>query len=359
MIKILQVVGARPNFMKAAPVVAALKKCEGVVQTLVHTGQHYDKRMSDVFFEELGLPHPDVNLEVGSGSQAVQTAQIMMRFESVVNEYQPDWVVVYGDVNSTVAAALVSSKLNIRIAHVEAGLRSNDRRMPEEINRLVTDQIADLLFTPSIDGNENLQREGVAESKIHLVGNVMIDTLIRLLPQAAQRWEQLQSRFDLNRYALVTLHRPSNVDETTTLSRLLIALGNIARELPVIFPIHPRTRARIDADAITVPPGIKLLDPLSYLDFLAMQQHATVVVTDSGGIQEETTYLGIPCLTLRENTERPVTVSVGTNLLLGNDVERLHAEVIRVLKGDGKRGQCPPLWDGQAADRIAEILVNA
>lgn len=345
--------------MKAAPVVAALGKCEGVVQTLVHTGQHYDKRMSDVFFEELGLPHPDVNLEVGSGSQAVQTAQIMMRFESVVQEYQPDWVVVYGDVNSTVATALVSSKLNIRIAHVEAGLRSNDRRMPEEINRLLTDQMADLLFTPSMDGNENLQREGIAESKIHLVGNVMIDTLIRLLPQAAERWDGLQSRFDLNRYALVTLHRPSNVDETATLSRLLIALGSIACELPVIFPIHPRTRARIDADRIPIPPGIKLVDPLSYLDFLAMQQHATVVVTDSGGIQEETTYLGIPCLTLRENTERPVTVTVGTNLLLGNDVERLHTEVIRVLKGDGKRGQCPPLWDGHAADRIAEILVNA
>jgi UDP-N-acetylglucosamine 2-epimerase (non-hydrolysing) len=359
MIKILQVVGARPNFMKAAPVMIALSKCEGVVQTLVHTGQHYDKQMSDVFFEELGLPHPDVNLEVGSGSQSVQTAQIMMRFESVVQEYQPGWVVVYGDVNSTVATALVSAKLNIRIAHVEAGLRSNDRRMPEEINRLLTDQMADLLFTPSIDGNENLQREGIAESKIHLVGNVMIDTLIRLLPQAAKRWDELQLRFDLNRYALVTLHRPSNVDETATLSRLLIALGDIACELPVIFPIHPRTRARIDADEIIVPHGINLVDPLSYLDFLAMQQHATVVVTDSGGIQEETTYLGIPCLTLRENTERPVTVTIGTNLLLGNDVERLHTEVIRVLKGDGKRGQCPPLWDGHAADRIAQILVNA
>ncbi len=351
---ILHVVGARPNFMKLAPVVAALQERAGVRQTVVHTGQHYDAQMSEVFFRELGLPAPDMNLEVGSGSHAQQTAAIMMRFEPVLLKAKPDVVLVYGDVNSTVAAALVAAKLLIPIAHVEAGLRSFDRTMPEEINRQITDVLADLLFTPSADAHENLTREGTANSKIHFVGNVMIDTLVRLLPLAVIP-EEVKG---LERYALVTLHRPSNVDESDMLARVLKVLEEIAKEVPVVFPIHPRTRRRIEGFSLvaTGGKGIHLLDPLPYLQFLGLQQQAAVVITDSGGIQEETTFLGVPCMTLRRTTERPVTIIEGTNTLIGDEPERLYPEVMAILSGRRKGGRIPPLWDGHAAMRIADIL---
>jgi UDP-N-acetylglucosamine 2-epimerase (non-hydrolysing) len=355
-VKILHVVGARPNFVKAAPVVAALS-AHAVTQTIIHTGQHYDTRMSAVFFKELGLPEPDLNLEVGSGSHTYQTAQIMQRFEPVVLESKPDIVLVYGDINSTLAAALVCAKLRIPIAHVEAGLRSGDRNMPEEINRLLTDQLADLLFTPSIDGNNNLLREGIPLEKIKLVGNVMIDSLVRLLPQAAARWPKLKMDISSRDFALVTLHRPSNVDDLQQLSRLLDSLGRIGQELLVLFPVHPRTRKAIAEGGLEIPQTVRLLEPLGYLDFLALQSHARAVITDSGGIQEETTYLGIPCLTLRDTTERPVTVTIGTNLLIGGDLARLQVELKRILAGQGKHGQCPPLWDGHASERIAQELL--
>lgn len=354
---VLHVVGARPNFMKAAPVMAALEE-RGCAQTLVHTGQHYDANMSEIFFQQLGLPRPDVNLEVGSGSHAVQTAQVMMRFEEVVIARRPEIVLVYGDVNSTVAATLVCAKLGIPVGHVEAGLRSFDRAMPEEINRLLTDQIADLLFTPSADGDAHLLREGVDRAKIHRVGNVMIDTLVRLLPAAEAAWDRLPVH-DLAGagYALVTLHRPSNVDDPESLTAIVATLSAISRDLPVVFPVHPRTRTRI-ADLGLDPAGVRLLDPLGYLEFLALQHHAALVITDSGGIQEETTYLQVPCLTVRENTERPITVELGTNTLVGRDMSRLRDEVARIRAGSYKPGQIPPLWDGLAGARIAEIVVG-
>ena len=350
---ILNVVGARPNFMKVAPVLNALKSHRHVVQAVVHTGQHYDANMSDVFFEQLGIPAPDVNLAVGSGTHARQTAEIMTRFEPVVLERKPDIVLVYGDVNSTVAAALVCAKLGVRVGHVEAGLRSFDRGMPEEINRLVTDQLADVLYTPSEDGNRNLQREGIAPEKIFRVGNVMIDSLVKLLPLA-----QRQNKNGLpERYALVTLHRPANVDESATLKSILQSLLEVTRDLSVVFPAHPRTRQRISDFGLNAG-QLQLLDPLPYIDFLGLQSRATVVITDSGGIQEETTYLGVPCLTLRENTERPITVSLGTNILVGSDPDRLRSELSRVLAGKAKKGAVPPLWDGHAGERIAALLAG-
>lgn len=354
--KILHVVGARPNFMKVAPVTKALDKKTSIEQFLVHTGQHYDKNMSEVFFHELGIPQPDTNLEVGSGSHAQQTAQIMMRFETLVEDNKPDWVLVYGDVNSTLATALVCAKLQISVAHIEAGLRSHDYNMPEEINRLVTDRLASLLFTPSRDGDENLLKEGVASDKIHFVGNVMIDTLARLLPQA----KSIDSRDLPEHYALVTLHRPSNVDNIEMLRQIMETLTMISRDLPVLFPLHPRTRKRISDQNITIPndDNFRLLDPVGYIQFLSLQYNATVVITDSGGIQEETTYLGIPCLTVRENTERPVTVDVGTNILVGQDMQRLATEVENILVGHAKKGTVPLLWDGQTAERIVEILIG-
>jgi UDP-N-acetylglucosamine 2-epimerase (non-hydrolysing) len=357
--KVLHVVGARPNFMKVAPVIRALDGRRDVEQVLVHTGQHYDDNMSELFFRELDLPTPDVNLEMGSGSQAWQTAQIMIRFEEVVLSQHPDWVLVYGDVNSTVAAALVCAKLGIRVGHVEAGLRSFDRTMPEEINRLFTDQIADLLFTPSKDGDENLLREGVAKEKIHLVGNVMIDTLVRLLPKAQSEGLRGKGLGD-GSYALVTLHRPSNVDEPKMLNSIMIALGEISDDLPVIFPVHPRTRTKISEFGFHISKNgrLHLIDPLGYTDFLALQKNATVVITDSGGIQEETTFLGVPCLTVRENTERPVTVEFGTNIIVGQDMERLRNEVYNILNGNAKEGTVPPLWDGKASERIADIITE-
>ena len=354
---VLHVVGARPNFMKAAPVMAALREC-GVQQTLVHTGQHYDASMSDVFFQQLGMPAPDVNLSVGSRSHAAQTADIMSRFEPVVLECQPDVVLVYGDVNSTVAAALVCSKLLIPVGHVEAGLRSFDRSMPEEVNRIVTDHLADYLFTPSEDGDVNLIREGVDSQKIYCVGNVMIDTLVKLLPvaTAAPRADDVFER----PYALVTLHRPSNVDDPDRLGHLLAALNVLSRDIRVVFPVHPRTRARMQAVPGWQPSAnLTLIEPVGYVDFLALQLRARVVVTDSGGIQEETTYLGVPCITMRPSTERPVTTIVGTNVLTGSDPRRMLQEARRALTGQGKRGARPPLWDGCAATRIADVLVAA
>ena len=344
--------------MKVAPVLNALKHHANMTQTLIHTGQHYDVNMSDVFFQQLDIPAPDVNLAVGSGTHARQTAEIMLRLEPVLLDRQPDIVLVYGDVNSTVATALVCAKLGVQLGHVEAGLRSFDRTMPEEINRLVTDQLADLLFTPSEDGDENLRREGIPAEKIFRVGNVMIDSLVRLLPAAQQAFPQT-STMHLGtipeRYVLVTLHRPANVDDSVTLKSILDSLLEVNRDLTVIFPAHPRTRKRI-ADFGLPTAQLRVLDPLPYLDFLGLQSRATVVITDSGGIQEETTYLGIPCLTLRENTERPITVSIGTNVLVGRDPEKLQIELSRVLAGKAKQGTVPPLWDGHASERIAAIL---
>jgi UDP-N-acetylglucosamine 2-epimerase (non-hydrolysing) len=340
--------------MKAAPLFHALSEHPSVKQAIIHTGQHYDAAMSDVFFAELGLPQPDINLQVGSGSHAQQTAEIMARFEPAVLEQRPDCVLVYGDVNSTVAAALVCSKLGIRVAHVEAGLRSYDRTMPEEINRLVTDQLSDLLFTPSEDGNRNLAKEGIDPEKVHFVGNVMIDTLLRLLPRAMRAVPAGMP----DRFALVTLHRPSNVDALDWLAAMLQSLAAISQEVPVIFPIHPRTRARMHSAGISVNGQIRLLDPLPYLAFLGMQQKAALVITDSGGIQEETTFLQVPCLTVRENTERPITITLGTNQLVGRDVETITKAAQKILSGDTKCGTIPPLWDGHAANRIAAILFN-
>ncbi|GIW50671.1 MAG: UDP-N-acetylglucosamine 2-epimerase (non-hydrolyzing) [Gemmatimonadales bacterium] len=357
--KILHVVGARPNFMKAAPVMRALSCHARIYQVLVHTGQHYDVNMSDVFFGQLGMSEPDINLGVGSSSHAQQTAEIMMRFEPVLLEQKPDLVLVYGDVNSTVAAALVCGKLLIPVGHVEAGLRSFDRTMPEEINRLLTDQIADLLFTPSTDGDENLLREGIAPEKIHRVGNVMIDTLIRLLP-ATEKCEVL-SRLGVEpgSYGLVTLHRPSNVDDPSMLIQVVHALQEISHKLPLIFAVHPRTRDRMQALGLKLEsPYLHLVEPLGYIDFLPLQRWAKLVITDSGGVQEETTYLGVPCLTVRENTERPITVTLGTNILVGRDMERLQREVEAILDGRAKRGRIPPLWDGHAGERIAQVIVS-
>lgn len=348
---ILHVVGARPNYMKAAPVLLALGNRGGVQQTLVHTGQHYDANMSDVFFSQLEIPAPDVNLNVGSGSHAQQTAQIMSRFEPIVLERRPDVVLVYGDVNSTVAAALVCAKLGVRVGHVEAGLRSFDWSMPEEINRVVTDRLADFLFTPSEDGDVNLKHEGIPAEKIYRIGNVMIDSLIRLLPAAIQcRKDALPER-----YALVTLHRPSNVDNSQTLKSVLESLLEISEDLDVVFPVHPRTRQRIAEFGFKVE-NLHLLEPLPYIEFLALQRRAVVVITDSGGIQEETTYLGVPCLTLRNNTERPVTVTLGTNVIVGLERDKLTSELSKIASGRAKKATIPPLWDGHAGERIANVL---
>ncbi len=357
--KIIHVVGARPNFMKASPVLAAFENHENVEQFLVHTGQHYDANMSKVFFEDLDLREPDFNLEIGSASHAVQTANIMIRFEQLVLEIQPDWVLVYGDVNSTVAAALVCSKLHIKIAHVEAGLRSFDRAMPEEINRLITDKVVDLLLPPSQDGVDHLLNEGVSEEKIVLVGNVMIDTLVRLKPKAEERWDSMSKSYGLEekKYVLVTLHRPSNVDDPEHLLAIIHALEAFTNQVQVLFPVHPRTRKQLDLiglDAVRSP--IKFIGPSGYLDFMAMQMNSLAVVTDSGGLQEESTYLGVPCLTLRENTERPITIDEGTNILIGKDLEKLSIELGKIIDGNGKKGSIPKYWEGKASERIAKLI---
>ncbi|MCP4665708.1 MAG: UDP-N-acetylglucosamine 2-epimerase (non-hydrolyzing) [Deltaproteobacteria bacterium] len=365
--KITHVVGARPNFMKAAPVIRALSKRGGFDQVLIHTGQHYDFNMSRVFFGELDMPEPDINLGIGSGSHAVQTARIMMRLETAMLKQRPDLALVYGDVNSTMAAALVCAKLLIPVGHVEAGLRSFDRTMPEEINRILTDHIGDLCFTHSEQADKNLLREGMAGERIYFVGNVMIDTLVRLLPktEAPEEGGSLPARVnkllrkDDDPYALVTLHRPSNVDDPHMLYHMMATLEAISHDLTVIFPMHPRTQKRLEASTFAVGnPQLQLIEPLGYLDFLTLEKDASVVITDSGGIQEETTFLGVPCLTVRENTERPVTVDMGTNILIGHDMERLKQEVEKILRGDAKKGRIPPLWDGKTGERIAEVIVG-
>ena len=350
MIHILHVVGARPNFIKATPVLLALSAKKGVRQTLVHTGQHYDVNMSDIFFRQLGMPVPDVSLGVGSGTHAQQTAQVLVGLEPILLTNKPDIVIVYGDVNSTMAAALAASKLGIPVAHVEAGLRSGDREMPEEINRIITDHICDVLFTPSKDGDNNLAHEGISRKKVRFIGNVMIDTLIRLLPAAKRPSEPtLQGP-----YVLVTLHRPANTDEPVTLLKLMRALISISKTAPVVFPIHPRTRKRLADAGFKAPPGGRLLliEPLGYLEFLALQRDAALVVTDSGGIQEETTYLGVPCLTVRTTTERPITITAGTNKLVRNLAD-LPREAGAALKRARKPARAIRLLDGKAGERAA------
>ncbi|MFL5310119.1 MAG: non-hydrolyzing UDP-N-acetylglucosamine 2-epimerase [Myxococcales bacterium] len=363
MMKFLHVVGARPNFMKVAPVLAQLRTDARVSQVLVHTGQHYDPKMSDVFFQDLGMPAPDAHLGAGSGSHAQQTAKIMVEVEPVILRENPDMVVVAGDVNSTVAVALVAAKLGVAVAHIEAGLRSWDWRMPEEVNRVLTDRISELLFTPSRDADENLAEEGIDPSRVHFVGNVMIDSLHAALPRARESRIHEQLGVRKGEYALATLHRPSNVDEPAALERLLVALAEVSGRLPVVFPIHPRTRSRLASDpALRAKAegarGLKLVEPIGYLDFLALTANARLVMTDSGGIQEETTALGVPCLTVRHNTERPVTVEVGTNTLVGTDPAQVVPAAVAVLEGRGKKGRVPDLWDGRAAERIARILVR-
>ena len=358
--KIMHVVGARPNFPKVAPLLAAMSaRKDGFQQVLVHTGQHYDYNMSKVFFEELQMPDADEFLNVGSGSHAVQTAAVMVAFEPVLAKHKPDWVFVVGDVNSTLACALVCAKLRIPVAHVEAGLRSGDRTMPEEINRLLTDQISELLFTPSKDGNENLAREGIEPRKIHFVGNVMIDTLVRLLPKAQQR--PLVSALGLKggEHVLATLHRPSNVDEPAVLRGIFEAMLRIARSRPVIFPVHPRTRARLrDLGLEAAGANLKLIEPLGYLDFLSLMSTAGLVITDSGGVQEETTFLGVRCLTVRPNTERPITISQGTNRLVSSRFDELLNAVEAYLKDARPAPGRPEFWDGKAAVRIAEVMTQ-
>ena len=359
------VVGARPNFMKMAPMLRAFEEHSNVNAVLVHTGQHYDAKLSDVFFEELDMRRPDISLDVGSGKHGAQTARVLERFESVLEDGPPDGgrydrVVVVGDVNSTLATTLAAVKLGIPVAHVEAGLRSFDRTMPEEINRVLTDSVADLLLVSEPAGIENLRREGHAPESIYLTGNVMIDTLMRQLSKAKARDTLLQFNLKPVQYGVVTLHRPANVDAPETLSRLLDVLRTTSAELPLVFPVHPRTKQRIErfglAEKLDAASRIVQLPPLGYLDFLCLTSQARVIVTDSGGLQEESTALGIPCLTARPNTERPITVEEGTSTLVDNDPLRLQQCLRAVLDGTYKQGRCPELWDGRAAVRIAEIL---
>jgi UDP-N-acetylglucosamine 2-epimerase (non-hydrolysing) len=362
-VKIVNVVGARPNLMKVGPLMEAFAGRSGIEALLVHTGQHYDANMSDLFFRQLGIPEPDLNLGVGSASHAVQTAEIMKGFERVVLAQRPDAVLVVGDVNSTIACGLVAVKLGIALVHVEAGLRSFDRSMPEEINRVLTDAISDLLFCTEASGVENLRREGISPEKIHLVGNVMIDTLMKHRARAESSPILDQLGLEAGRYAVLTLHRPSNVDDPATLAGILGALEVVARDMPLVFPAHPRTREKLRAfgfeKRLAQMPGLRLIAPAGYLDFLKLMASGKLVLTDSGGIQEETTILGIPCLTLRENTERPVTVELGTNQLVGRDPARILAAYRKVLDGGGPTGRLPPGWDGCAAGRIVDVIERA
>lgn len=356
--KVLHVVGARPNFMKAAPVMHALEG--SAEQRLVHTGQHYDPAMSRVFFEELGMPRPDVALEVGAAPASVQTGRILLRLEPVLERERPDVCVVYGDVTSTVAAALAAAQHGVGVAHVEAGLRCGDRTMPEERNRVLTDHLAAWLFTHSPDADDNLASEGVSPARVHRVGNVMVDTLRRLLPRTDSGAALRRLGMDpAARYVLATLHRPATVDNAAMLREVLRVLAEVARRVPVIFPVHPRTRARLGARGWSAS-GVLLTAPLGYLDFLSLQRSAAVVVTDSGGVQEETTWLGVPCLTFRDSTERPITVTVGTNAVVGRDPGRLREALRAALSAAGRPPpRRPPLWDGRAAERIAAVLSGA
>lgn len=358
--KIINVVGARPNFMKIAPLMEAYKKYPIIQAKLVHTGQHYDQKLSDLFFKELGIPEPDIYLGVGSGSHGEQTGKVMMGFEKVLFEHKPDVVVVVGDVNSTIACALCAVKLGIKVAHVEAGLRSYDRGMPEEVNRILTDQISDLLFTTERNAENNLVKEGIEKEKIHFVGNTMIDTLYKHKQTAEKSTILSELHLKSGEYITMTLHRPSNVDNIDNFKKIFEAVSDIQKDIKVVFPVHPRTRNRIDEfglssmlDELT---NLQLIEPVGYLDFLKLLSESKLVITDSGGIQEETTVLRVPCLTLRNNTERPVTLTQGTNKLVGNDVALTIAESKRILSGDSPKGKTPELWDGKAAERIVEIL---
>ena len=363
MVKLICIVGARPNFMKAAPIIHQLKKngsSMNIKAKLVHTGQHYDKVMSQVFFKDLRLSQPDIYLGVGSDSQAGQTARVMIKLEPVLLKEKPDLVMVVGDVNSTLAGALTAAKLNIPIAHIEAGLRSFDRTMPEEINRIVTDRLSDFLFTTCQDANLNLSREGISKNKIYFTGNVMIDTLLSLKSKvkSLKTWDKLGLR--QNNYALLTLHRPENVDNQKALKRILAALQEIQKYIKIIFPLHPRTEKNIKKFGLNRKiknlKNLICLKPIRYLSFLNLMMNAKLVLTDSGGIQEETTVLGIPCLTLRKNTERPVTVTKGTNMVVGTNPTRILKETLKVIRGKGKTGRIPKFWDGRTAQRIVKIL---
>ncbi len=364
--KILCVVGARPNFMKIAPIMVAMKDHQALQPILVHTGQHYDNAMNHQFFADLGIPEPDVNLEVGSGTHAEQTAEVMKRFEPVVDREQPHAVLVVGDVNSTIACALVASKKNVPVIHVEAGLRSFDRAMPEEINRILTDQISDLLFTTERLAGENLLREGIRGDRIHFVGNVMIDTLHHNLARAipAKRiFEEAGApqRFLSGAYAALTLHRPSNVDHLETLQSLLETITMIGERIPVAFPLHPRTRSRIESfglSALLENSNLLILPPLGYLQMLGLMKDAKLFLTDSGGVQEETTALGIPCITLRENTERTITVDAGSNTIVGTDRKKILEAFEDILSSGGKAGKIPEYWDGHAAERIVDLMAQ-
>jgi UDP-N-acetylglucosamine 2-epimerase (non-hydrolysing) len=361
--KVMLIAGARPNFMKIAPVHRALASRGDVEVSLVHTGQHYDAAMSQLFFEQLGIPTPDMNLEVGSASHAVQTAQILERFEAVVLEQRPDLVVVVGDVNSTAACGMVAKKIpGIGLAHVEAGLRSFDRSMPEEINRLVTDALSDLLFTSEKSGDRNLAAEGVPRERILFVGNVMIDTLRRHLDRARETRALEAQGVEPAGYGLLTLHRPSNVDDPAVFDPLFQAIADTAAELPIVFPVHPRTRPALERwtrqHGEAALRQLRPVPPMGYLEFLHLMSEARILLTDSGGIQEESTVLEVPCLTLRENTERPATVDEGTNLLIGRDPDRLRQEAAKILRGEGKRGRIPEGWDGRAAERITEAILG-
>lgn len=362
MLKLICVCGARPNFMKIAPLMEAFRKTGKIHALLVHTGQHYDERMSKLFFQDLGIPTPDVNLEVGSASHAVQTAEIMKAFEPVVIEHTPDWVVVVGDVNSTIACALVAVKLGVKVAHVEAGLRSNDRAMPEEINRLLTDAISDLLLVSDPSGLDALKREGAADEKVHYVGNVMIDTLLKHRARAAQSPILNDLGLVPKKYAVITLHRPSNVDQKGTLSQILDAFEAIGRDMPLVFPMHPRTRKNIASlglgDRVAALTALKTPEPLGYLDFLRLMSEAALVLTDSGGVQEETTILKVPCLTLRENTERPATITEGTNRLVKPTKESILTAYRDILAHPVDTSRAPKFWDGKAAERIAEVFLK-
>ena len=361
------IVGARPNFMKIAPILRALNAYPEIESTLIHTGQHYDANLSDVFFEELGIRRPDISLNIGSGSHGRQTGEILAAVEQVLLDAQEagrpyDRMVVVGDVNSTVAATIAAAKLLIPVAHVEAGLRSFDRTMPEEINRILTDSVCDMLLCSEPAGVENLRQEGHPEEKIHLVGNVMIDTLLQQVPRAQQSDILDQHNLTPGTYGVITMHRPANVDDREILSSLLQVLVELSQRMPMVFPIHPRTKARLEAfgldQVLQDAPQIHCLGPLGYNDFLCLTSQAKVIVTDSGGLQEESTALGVPCLTMRPNTERPITASQGTSVLVGSDAQQLRQYLDQVLDGTYKQGSCPELWDGKAAERIAQILAE-
>ncbi len=359
--KIISVVGARPNFMKVAPIHKAfLRYGDKVKHMICHTGQHYDEKMSKVFFDDLELPKPDFYLGIGSGSHAEQTAKVMVEFEKICIQEKPDLVLVVGDVNSTIACSLVAAKLHIKVAHVEAGLRSFDREMPEEINRLLTDAISDYLFVTEKSGLENLKKEGVSEDKVFFTGNVMIDSLVNYFPKAEESNIHNEYKLEKGNYILVTLHRPSNVDSKEYLQKLIHLLNTVSEKRKLIFPIHPRTKSNMQKFGLDslLSENVILTEPIGYVDFLSLTKNAELIITDSGGIQEESTYMGVQCITVRDNTERPSTVDVGTNQLIGTNLEEVEKAALKILSGEKKKGSIPELWDGKAAERITEILVE-